>query len=48
MLAGISLHFFVFIGPPPIPAEPVVTPEPSYVSKVHYGRRALKSSLLRG
>ncbi|XP_069903742.1 adenosine deaminase domain-containing protein 1 isoform X5 [Oryctolagus cuniculus] len=23
-------------GPPPIPAEPVATPEPSYVSKVHY------------
>ncbi|KAG3276238.1 adenosine deaminase domain containing 1, transcript variant X1 [Ictidomys tridecemlineatus] len=23
-------------GPPPIPAEPVVTPEPAYVSKVHY------------
>ncbi|XP_021092118.1 adenosine deaminase domain-containing protein 1 isoform X3 [Heterocephalus glaber] len=23
-------------GPPPIPAEPVVAPEPAYVSKVHY------------
>ncbi|XP_022261680.1 adenosine deaminase domain-containing protein 1 isoform X5 [Canis lupus familiaris] len=23
-------------GPPPIPAEPVVSPEPAYVSKVHY------------
>ncbi|XP_062055077.1 adenosine deaminase domain-containing protein 1 isoform X1 [Lepus europaeus] len=26
-------------GPPPIPAEPVATPEPSYVSKVHYEGR---------
>ncbi|XP_021092120.1 adenosine deaminase domain-containing protein 1 isoform X5 [Heterocephalus glaber] len=26
-------------GPPPIPAEPVVAPEPAYVSKVHYDWR---------
>ncbi|XP_063116807.1 adenosine deaminase domain-containing protein 1 [Cavia porcellus] len=26
-------------GPPPIPAEPVATPEPTYVSKVHYDGR---------
>lgn len=30
---------FLFTGPPPIPAEPVVSPEPAYVSKVHYGRK---------
>ncbi|XP_008562409.1 PREDICTED: adenosine deaminase domain-containing protein 1-like [Galeopterus variegatus] len=28
-------------GPPPIPAEPVVSPKPAYVSKVHYGRQVL-------
>ncbi|TEA41782.1 hypothetical protein DBR06_SOUSAS2410022 [Sousa chinensis] len=28
-------------GPPPIPAEPIVSPEPVYVSKVHYGRKVL-------
>ncbi|KAM7247310.1 hypothetical protein CapIbe_001263, partial [Capra ibex] len=26
-------------GPLPIPAEPIVSPEPVYVSKVHYGRK---------
>ncbi|XP_029091736.1 adenosine deaminase domain-containing protein 1 isoform X2 [Monodon monoceros] len=26
-------------GPPPIPAEPIVSPEPVYVSKVHYEGR---------
>ncbi|KAM6148187.1 adenosine deaminase domain-containing protein 1 isoform 1-T1 [Erethizon dorsatum] len=26
-------------GPPPIPAEPVATPEPAYVSQVHYDGR---------
>ncbi|XP_076721009.1 adenosine deaminase domain-containing protein 1 isoform X2 [Callospermophilus lateralis] len=29
-------------GPPPIPAEPVVTPEPAYVSKVHYEGRHIQ------
>lgn len=36
-----SLSFYVFVlftGPPPIPAEPVVTPEAAYVSKVQYGK----------
>lgn len=41
----VSLCFFFFFspftGPPPIPAEPVVSPEPAYVSKVHYGRKVL-------
>ncbi|KAM5255453.1 adenosine deaminase domain-containing protein 1 isoform 2-T2 [Ctenodactylus gundi] len=33
-------------GPPPIPAEPVVTPEPPYVSKVHYeGRHSQYSKI---
>ncbi|KAM9678782.1 adenosine deaminase domain-containing protein 1 isoform 2-T2 [Trichechus inunguis] len=29
-------------GPPPIPAEPVVSPEPAYVSKVHYEGRQIQ------
>ncbi|XP_048953368.1 adenosine deaminase domain-containing protein 1 isoform X3 [Canis lupus dingo] len=29
-------------GPPPIPAEPVVSPEPAYVSKVHYEGRHIQ------
>ncbi|KAK2493255.1 hypothetical protein MC885_019463 [Smutsia gigantea] len=29
-------------GPPPIPAEPIVSPEPVYVSKVHYERRHIQ------
>ncbi|XP_045408283.1 adenosine deaminase domain-containing protein 1 isoform X2 [Lemur catta] len=29
-------------GPPPIPAEPVVPPEPAYVSKVHYEGRHIQ------
>ncbi|XP_012785083.2 adenosine deaminase domain-containing protein 1 isoform X1 [Ochotona princeps] len=31
-------------GPPPIPAEPVATPEPSYVSKVHYEGRYVQNA----
>ncbi|XP_006866333.1 PREDICTED: adenosine deaminase domain-containing protein 1 isoform X2 [Chrysochloris asiatica] len=29
-------------GPPPIPAEPVVSPEPAYISKVHYEGRQIQ------
>ncbi|XP_065733905.1 adenosine deaminase domain-containing protein 1 isoform X2 [Phocoena phocoena] len=29
-------------GPPPIPAEPIVSPEPVYVSKVHYEGRHIQ------
>ncbi|XP_058577439.1 adenosine deaminase domain-containing protein 1 isoform X2 [Neofelis nebulosa] len=29
-------------GPPPIPAEPVVSPEPVYVSKIHYEGRHIQ------
>ncbi|XP_016058739.1 PREDICTED: adenosine deaminase domain-containing protein 1 isoform X2 [Miniopterus natalensis] len=29
-------------GPPPIPAEPAASPEPAYVSKVHYERRHMQ------
>uniref|UniRef100_A0A3Q2H6T1 Adenosine deaminase domain-containing protein 1 n=1 Tax=Equus caballus TaxID=9796 RepID=A0A3Q2H6T1_HORSE len=29
-------------GPPPIPAEPVTSPEPAYVSKVHYEGRHIQ------
>ncbi|KAF5923339.1 hypothetical protein HPG69_006506 [Diceros bicornis minor] len=29
-------------GPPPIPAEPVISPEPVYVSKVHYEGRHIQ------
>ncbi|XP_062964611.1 adenosine deaminase domain-containing protein 1 isoform X2 [Cynocephalus volans] len=29
-------------GPPPIPAEPVVSPKPAYVSKVHYEGRYIQ------
>lgn len=34
----VSYGLVLFTGPPPIPAEPVVTPEAAYVSKVQYGR----------
>lgn len=37
--------FVLFTGPPPIPSEPVVPPEPAYVSKVHYGRKVLYDDL---
>ncbi|XP_075400943.1 adenosine deaminase domain-containing protein 1 isoform X2 [Tenrec ecaudatus] len=29
-------------GPPPIPAEPVISPEPAYVSKIHYEGRQIQ------
>ncbi|KAM6221673.1 adenosine deaminase domain-containing protein 1 isoform 2-T2 [Rhynchocyon petersi] len=29
-------------GPPPIPAEPVVLPEPAYISKLHYEGRQIQ------
>lgn len=37
----VSLHICLLTGPPPIPAEPAASPEPAYVSKVHYGRKVL-------
>ncbi|CAK7315895.1 Adenosine deaminase domain-containing protein 1 [Vulpes lagopus] len=33
---------FIKNSPPPIPAEPVVSPEPAYVSKVHYEGRHIQ------
>lgn len=33
------IYIFLFTGPPPIPADPIASPEPAYVSKVHYGRK---------
>ncbi|EHA97497.1 Adenosine deaminase domain-containing protein 1 [Heterocephalus glaber] len=41
-----SCLLLLFTGPPPISAEPVVSPEPAYVSKVHYdGRHAQYSKI---
>lgn len=37
--------FILFTGPPPIPAEPVVSPEPVYVSKIHYGKKVLHNDI---
>ncbi|XP_076996259.1 adenosine deaminase domain-containing protein 1 isoform X3 [Tamandua tetradactyla] len=38
----LDLKETVTTGPPPIPAEPIVSPEPAYVSKVHYEGRHIQ------